>query len=104
VKLVRCLPKDVAGNVVARQLARSGMSIGANLEEAQAAQTRKEFQRKINIAKGEARETLYWLRLLIESELIAKQRIEYLITEADEILRIITTILLNSRKNDESRT
>ena len=58
-KLVRALPRDVGGQVVARQLARSGTSVGANVEEAQAAHSKADFARRMNIARAEARENLY---------------------------------------------
>src|SRR5262245_21443346 len=61
-KLVRALPCDTAGQVVGRQVARSGTSVGANAEEEKAAHSRKEFIQKMNIARKEARETLRWLR------------------------------------------
>ena len=56
--------------VLSKQMLRSGTSIGANIEEAQVSQSRKDFLSKISIASKEARETLYWLRLLKESNLI----------------------------------
>jgi four helix bundle protein len=98
VKLANALPRTTAGAVVARQVMRAGSSVGANVEEAQAASSSKEFSRRMEVAQAEAREALYWLRLIAESELIAKGRLVQLIGEADELVRILTTIARRARK------
>ena len=97
VRLVNFLPKTVAGNVIARQVMRAGTSVGANIEEAQAASSAKEFARRMEIAQSEAREVLYWLRLISECEMVSKARLHDLIQEADELVRIVTTIAKRSR-------
>ncbi len=76
---------------------RAGSSVGANVEEAQAASTKREFTRRMEIAQSEARETLYWLRLIAECGLVGKRRLAALLDEADELVRIITTIAKRSR-------
>jgi four helix bundle protein len=79
--------------VLSKQILRSGTSIGANIEEAQASQSRKDFLSKISIASKEARETLYWLRLLEESNLIENyQKENELFTEINSIINILTKI------------
>ncbi|MEK8180820.1 four helix bundle protein [Flavobacterium buctense] len=78
--------------IVSKQLLRSGTSIGANVEEAIAAQSKKDFINKLSIANKEARETKYWLRLLDKSELTKIQINEYLI-EIEHIINIITKII-----------
>jgi len=98
--LVRALPRDRTGDVVAKQLARSGTGIGSNVEEAQDGQTRKEFIRKMNIARAEARETLYWLRLIERTQMIGSDRLEGIIRESDEILRILVTIVKRAQSGD----
>ena len=97
VKLVRHLPNDLAGRTVARQLARSGMGVGANVEEAQSAHSRVDFARKMNIARAEARETLYWLRLVAECRMLPPEQLEELIGEADEVVSILTAIIKTTR-------
>jgi four helix bundle protein len=87
--------------VIADQVLRSGTGIGANLEEAYAAVSKKEFIVKNAIAFKEARETLYWLRLLKEGEWIEKPLAESLITDCDEICRILHAIIKSSRRPDE---
>ncbi|BAZ50843.1 hypothetical protein NIES4103_34610 [Nostoc sp. NIES-4103] len=76
---------------LSKQLLRSGTSIGANCREAQSAQSDKDFINKLEIALKEARETQYWLEILIESELVDKQRFQLLLQEANEIGKILVT-------------
>jgi four helix bundle protein len=85
-----------------RQLLRSGTSIGANIEEAQAGQSRADFISKYAIALKEARETIYWLRLLQETSSAKDGKIERLIRESDEISHIIGSIIVNTRKGNGS--
>lgn len=91
--------QQATGYELARQLLRSGTAIGANLEEADAGQSKADFIAKCSIALKEARETHYWLRLLCETELIVGDRISPLINEADEIIAILTTIIKKSRQS-----
>ena len=97
VRLVNSLPRTVAGDVIARQVMRAGTGVGANVEEAQAASSKKEFARRMEIAQSEAREVLYWLRIIAEVRLVPKTRLADLLREADELVRIITTIAKRSR-------
>lgn len=98
VKLVVSLPKNAAGLAIANQVVRSGTAIGANIEEAQNASSKKEFIRGMTIALREARETEYWLRLICETELILKYRLEKLLEENKEIIKILITIIKNAKK------
>jgi four helix bundle protein len=74
----------------ARQLVKSATSVGANLEEARGAQTRRDKATKFSIALKEAHETLYWLRLLPATELVEPSLTEPLIIEARELVAILT--------------
>ena len=78
---------------------RSGTSVGANIEEAQAGQSRADFFSKMSIASKEARETLYWLKILEKAELISDDRLQDLKQEADEIVRILTSIVKATKQN-----
>ncbi len=78
--------------VISKQLLRSGTSIGANVEEATAAQSRRDFLSKMAIASKEARETRYWLRLLKESDLVDIE-LKTEISQIDELIRILTAIV-----------
>ena len=98
VRLVQALPPNTAGWVLGRQVARSGTSVGSNVEEAKGAQSRADFIHKMSIALKEARETLYWLRLIRDAELVKPQRLATLITECDELVRILTAIVKKSRE------
>jgi len=84
---------------LSRQLLRTGTSIGANVQESQAAESRADFAHKCNIALKEARETHYWLRLLVAADVIPENRLSPLTQECDEITRIIAKIIVNTRKN-----
>ena len=65
----------------------------ANVEEANGARTKREFANMINIAKREARETLYWLRVISEAKLVDAEHISEIATEANELVSILTTIV-----------
>jgi len=78
--------------VLSRQLLKSGTSIGANVEEALAGQSKRDFAAKMAIASKEARETRYWLRLLKETDLSKIDVTDY-ITEVEAIINILTKIV-----------
>jgi four helix bundle protein len=84
--------------VLSKQLLRSGTSIGANVEEATAAQSRRDFVAKMAIASKEARETKYWLQLLQESQL-APVNLTDTISEAEELIKILTSIIKTTKTN-----
>ena len=88
---------DAAAEVLARQILRSGTSIGANLEEAAAGQSRADFVSKCNIALKEARERHYWLRLFVEAQVVPPEKLEGLLGESNELVAILTAIVKNAR-------
>ena len=83
--------------VLSNQLLRSGTSIGANVEEASAGQSRKDFVAKMSIAAKEAREMRYWLRLLQASQLVEVNVSEEL-SHIEELIRILTSIIKTTRE------
>jgi four helix bundle protein len=83
---------------LSRQLLRSGTSIGANIEEAQAGQSRADFLSKYSIACKEARETHYWLRLIAECDILPASRLGEITQESDELIAILTAIVKSTRK------
>jgi four helix bundle protein len=100
VKLCQYLDeKPGVGRTLSKQILRSGTSIGANIEEAKAAQRRADFITKCTIAQKEARETHYWLRLLTATELVPSERIADLLTEAEQMTCIVAAIIVAARKN-----
>ena len=86
-----------------RQYLRAASSIGANVEEAQAAESRADFIHKLGISQKEARESLYWPRVLAASELVPSERIEPLTRETEELLNVITSIILNTKREGRAQ-
>lgn len=84
--------------IISKQVVRSGTSIGANVEEAAAGQSRKDFISKMAISSKEARETNYWLRLLRDSQLCKGIDYTNLIKESEEIIKILTSIVKTAQK------
>ncbi|MEO8173673.1 MAG: four helix bundle protein [Sediminibacterium sp.] len=84
--------------VLSKQLLRCGTSIGANVEEATAAQTKKDFITKMSIASTEARETRYWIKLLYRSKLVDINYTSYL-TSIEHIINILTKIVKTSQES-----
>ncbi|MHC4551442.1 MAG: four helix bundle protein [Planctomycetota bacterium] len=82
---------------ISAQILKSGTSIGANIEEASASYSRKEFFHKMGIASKEARETNYWLRLLTDSQIITKKQSDSLVDESEELVKMLTSIVKTGR-------
>ncbi len=102
-KMVRRLPRDVAGYQIGKQVLRSGTSVGANTEEADAAESTEDFLHKLKIALKEAQETRFWLRDINESGLLVDKEVDALLQEIIELIKILNTIIANtSRKMDAS--
>ncbi len=99
VKLVSALPRTMQGEVLGRQVLRSGTSIGANIEEAYGGSSKRDFTNKMSTAFKEARETHFWLRLIRDACLIRAERIEPLVQEALEIKLILAKTVVTSRKS-----
>jgi len=87
--------------IFSKQLLRSGTSIGANINESTAAQSKADFIHKMSIASKEARETKYWLMLLNKSQLVVINLDMYL-KEIDEIINILTAIVKTSQQNNKN--
>jgi four helix bundle protein len=85
------------GKTLGRQILRAGTSIGANVEEAQAGHSKPDFISKYAIALKEARETLYWLRLLAATKILPAERLSELEREAEELTRIIGSIVVSAK-------
>lgn len=90
VKLCKVLRNDRQEYVLSKQLLRSGTSIGANIAEAQQAQTRPDFLSKLNISLKETTETLYWLRLLEATDYLTKSEYESIASDCIELEKILT--------------
>jgi len=85
--------------ILSKQILKSGTSIGANVEEAQGGQSKKDFIAKLSIAYKEARETHFWIRLLKDSDQISNNQAAPLLKDCDELLRIMWNILKTSKQN-----
>ena len=90
--------KDIATQVIVKQLIRSGTSIGANVEEAVGGFSKRDFTAKMGIALKEARETRYWLRLLDKSQIVKCELTEHA-KKAEELVNILTAIVKTSQGN-----
>ena len=102
VKLCQILDQTPGvGRTLANQLLRSGTSIGANVEEGQAGQSRADFLSKLSIACKEARETHYWLRLLAATELVPEPRLTDLLDESNQRTAILTAVIKKTRERRE---
>jgi four helix bundle protein len=88
--------------VLSNQLLKAGTSIGANVEEAIAGQSRADFLSKMSIASKEARESNYWLRLIKDSKILESHDVDALIVESSEIIRILTSIVKTTSSNNSS--
>jgi len=97
IKLFRVIEQDGVGRVIGKQLLRSGTSIGANVAEAQSGQSQADFVHKLNLALKEARESEYWLRLIVDAELVPADRMESILAETEEITKILYTIIQKSK-------
>jgi four helix bundle protein len=100
IKLYQALQqrRDGAGWVLGKQYLRAATSIGANVEEAQSAESRLDFVHKYGIAQKEARESLYWLKLLAESDIISVPRLKPLMRETEELFAVITGIIVSTKR------
>jgi four helix bundle protein len=92
IRLYQYLCNEKKEYVLSKQVLRCGTSIGANIEEAIGGQSKSDFFAKLTIAYKEARETHYWLRLLTDSDYLEMKLAQSLITDCDELLRLIGSI------------
>ncbi len=102
IKLYQCVQeiKDGAGWIIGKQYLRSATSIGANIEEAQSAESVADFIHKYTIVQKESRESLYWLRLLEQSEIVPGDRLVALIKETEELIAIVTAIIIKTKRRN----
>jgi four helix bundle protein len=99
-KLYRFLAgqKDGTAWLLSKQYVRAATSIGANLQEALSGESRADIIHKYAVAQKEARESLYWLELMAESGLVPRSRLDPLIQETNELIAILTTIIVKSKR------
>lgn len=103
IKLVEALPAGKAANVISNQLLRSGTSVGANYRSACRARSRPDFISKASISIEEADESLYWMEMLIEAEIMPKEKLTALMKECDEIVAILTASVKTAKSHLRQR-
>ena len=101
IKLSQFLQKDKNEFILSKQLLRSGTSIGANINEAQAAQSKRDFISKLSISSKEARESKYWLDLLIATNFLNHDdtHVSTLVNENIELIKLLTTIIKSAQNS-----
>jgi len=103
VNICKILAKNFENRTISDQLIRSATSVGANMQEADAASSKKDFINKVNISKKEIQETNYWLKLIKGAELICNEKnkyeLEQLLNESEELTKIIGAILFRAKEN-----
>ncbi|MEI6697125.1 MAG: four helix bundle protein [Bacteroidota bacterium] len=100
IKLYKYLTEVKKEYVISKQLFRSGTSVGANIREAQNAQSKPDFIHKLSISQKECDETLYWMELLHQSEYLNETEFNAIYTEADELLKMLRSAIITSKKNN----
>src|SRR5438874_553592 len=99
IQLVDSLPNSKAGNHIAGQLLRCGTSPLANHGEVEAGESRKDFLHKLRVCLKELRETWRWLRLIARLELVESAKLQSILTEVEELIRIFAASVRTTEKN-----
>ena len=86
--------------VLSKQMLRSGTSVGANIRESEHAQSKADFIHKLSISQKESDESMYWLELLKETDFITKEEFDSIHPNCHEVLKIIRSIIITSKKNN----
>ena len=102
VKLYKYLCNDKKEYILSKQLLRSGTSIGANINEAQDAQSKNDFISKLSISLKESRETKYWIELLKETDYLLEKEANNILEDLIEIIKLLVSII-KSLKEDNAK-
>ena len=100
IEFLDSLPKDTSSEVITRQLLRSSTSIGANVVEAQASSSKRDFTNFFNHPLKSANESLYWLGLLKDAKKIKNSQLQYLLNETQELANILGSSILTLKKKN----
>jgi four helix bundle protein len=103
IRVVESLPIKGPGQVIGHQLLRSGTSVGANYRSACRAKSQADFINKIHICEEEADESLFWMELLVESGLVAAEKLNDLMLETNELVAIFSSSAKTARANNSSK-
>jgi len=101
IRLYGALPKSSAAQVLGKQLLRSGTSVGAHYREAVRARSNAEFISKLEGGMQELEESSYWLELLVEANIVSAEKLQPLMSEADELMAILVTCVKKARMKAE---
>jgi len=104
IKLVEALPKTPTASVIGKQLLRSATSVGANYRAACRARSTTDMIAKLKIVEEETDETLYWLELLVDANIVPEARLASLMSEADEILAMVVASIKTLRKRQNRKS
>ena len=96
-RFLRKLPNDPESKLIRFQLGKSSTSLGANYEESQAGSSKADFKNKVKIALREARETIFWLRVLQELDGYNSEEYQFLLKESTELKNIFASIVNNTK-------
>ena len=99
IRLVNSLPKQQVAQVLGHQLLRTGTSVGANYRAAVRGKSRADFIAKMGIVEEECDEALYWMEMLIESEIVKPDLLKDLEDEGNQILAIVVASIRTARRN-----
>ena len=102
VRLIRALPRDIASQVMGKQLLRSATSVGANYRAARRARSSAEFVAKLGIVEEEVDESAYWLELLVETETVPRDKLAQLMAECEELTAIIVSCIRTAKRSRKS--
>jgi four helix bundle protein len=102
-KLSSSLPHTREGDILGRQILRSGTSVGANYRAACRARSTADFISKLGIVLEEADETLFWLEMITESQMLSIEKLSDLIKEANELVAIFTSSIITTKKNTQNK-
>lgn len=100
IRLVESLPKTMTATILGRQLLRAGTSVGANYRAACRARSAADFVAKMGIVEEEADESIYWMELLCEADILSQNKINPLKDEASELLAITVSSIRTARKRN----
>ena len=103
IQLIESLPRTRTADVLARQLLRSGTSVGANYRSACRAKSSADFVSKMGTVEEEADESLYWMELLIDAGIVESKMLEPLMKEADELLAITVSSIKTARRKGDRK-
>jgi four helix bundle protein len=97
IRVVEALPRTLVGRRIGDQLLRSSISVGANYEEAQGAESREDFVHKLQIALKEIRESNYWLRLLAKADIIPVNRLSAILDESNQLRAMLSKAVATTK-------